>query len=94
MHNLTVDINSLTELIKSVVSLVSEIYLISAIISSSMPQGAGKHKKSNQGFASTKYDREKKRAAQSRGGRAKVPKGFARMSPEERKAVARKGGLH
>ena len=48
MHNLTVFINSLDELIKSVVSLVSEIYLISAIITSSMPQGARKHKKSNQ----------------------------------------------
>ncbi len=58
-----------------------------------MPQGAGKHKKSNQGFASTKYNQETKRTAQSRGGKAQVPKGFARMSPEERKAIARKGGL-
>ena len=58
-----------------------------------MPQGAGKHKKSNQGFASTKYPPEKKHAAQSRGGSVKVPKGFARMSPEKRKAIARKGGL-
>src|SRR6266702_1052466 len=57
-----------------------------------MPQGAGSHKKSNQGFASSHYDREKKRAAQSRGGSAKVAKGFARMSPERRREVARKGG--
>ncbi len=58
-----------------------------------MSQGAGEHKKSNQGFASSKYDQEKKRAAQSQGGKAKVKKGFATMSPEERKAIARKGGL-
>jgi general stress protein YciG len=50
------------------------------------------HKKSNQGYASGKYDPEKKRAAQSRGGKAKVPKGFATMSPERRREVARKGG--
>src|SRR2546426_6999764 len=42
--------------------------LTSAIISLSMPQGST-YKKSNQGFASGKYDTEKKRAAQSRGGR-------------------------
>ena len=58
-----------------------------------MAQGAGKHTKSNQGFASGKYHPEKKRAAQSRGGQAKVPKGFAKMSPERQRAVAQKGGL-
>ena len=58
-----------------------------------MPQGSGTHKKSNQGFASSKYTPGKKRAAQARGGRAKVPKGFAKMSPEKRREVARKGGL-
>ncbi len=58
-----------------------------------MPKGSGAHKKSNQGFASSKYAPEKRRAAQSRGGKAKVKKGFARMSPEKRRAVARKGGL-
>ena len=59
-----------------------------------MPQTAGlSHKKSTQGFGSSKYHPEKKRAAQSRGGKAKVPKGFARMSPERRHEVARKGGL-
>jgi len=52
----------------------------------------GGHKKSNQGFASAKYDKEKKRAAQSRGGQAHVPKGFAKMSPERRKEIAKKGG--
>jgi len=57
-----------------------------------MPQGAGAHKKSNQGFASGNYNPEKKRAAQSRGGRAIVAKGFATMSPERRREVARKGG--
>ena len=46
-----------------------------------MPQGSGTHKISNQGFASSKYTSEKKRAAQSIGGRAKVAKGFAAMSP-------------
>jgi len=51
------------------------------------------HKKSNQGFASGKYTPDKKRAAQARGGKAKVAKGFAKMSPEKRRAVARKGGL-
>ena len=50
------------------------------------------HKKSNQGFGSNKYNPEKKRQAQSIGGKAKVPKGFAKMSPERRKEVARKGG--
>ena len=58
-----------------------------------MTQGAGTHKKSTQGFASEKYNQEAKRAAQRRGGRAKVAKGFARMSPEKRREVARKGGL-
>ena len=58
-----------------------------------MPQGSGTHKKSNQGFASNKYHPDTKRAAQSRGGRVKVAKGFARMSPEKRREVARKGGL-
>ena len=59
-----------------------------------MTKGAGiPHKKSNQGFASSKYDPEKRRAAQSRGGKAPVPKGFAKMSPERRLEVARKGGL-
>jgi len=58
-----------------------------------MPQGSGTHKKSNQGFASSKYPSEKRRAAQSRGGKAKVKKGFAAMSPEKRREVARKGGL-
>ena len=57
-----------------------------------MQQGSGAHKKSNQGFASGKYSPEKKRAAQSRGGKAHVPKGFARMSPERRREIARKGG--
>jgi hypothetical protein len=51
------------------------------------------HKRSNRGFASDKYDPEKRRAAQSSGGKAKVPKGFATMSPLERREVARKGGL-
>jgi hypothetical protein len=51
------------------------------------------HKKSNQGFDSSKYTPEKKRAAQSVGGRVKVAKGFAKMSPELRREVARKGGL-
>lgn len=50
------------------------------------------HKKSNQGFASSKYDKEKKRAAQSKGGNAHVAKGFAKMSPEKRRAIAQKGG--
>ena len=58
-----------------------------------MPQGSGTHKKSNQGFASSKYHAEKKRAAQSRGGKAKVAKGFAKMSPEKLREVATKGGL-
>ena len=58
-----------------------------------MPQGSGSHKKSNQGFASNKYTPEKKRAAQARGGKAKVAKGFAKLSPEKRREVARKGGL-
>ena len=59
-----------------------------------MPQASKTpHKKSNQGFASSKYHSEKKRAAQSRGGKAAVPKGFAKMSPEKRRAVARKGEL-
>ncbi|HYT43373.1 MAG TPA: KGG domain-containing protein [Methylomirabilota bacterium] len=57
-----------------------------------MPQGSGPHKKSTQGFGSSKYPPEKKRTAQSRGGKAQVPKGFARMSPEKRREVARKGG--
>ena len=57
-----------------------------------MPQGARKHKKSNQGFASNKYHPDTKRAAQSRGGRVKVAKGFARMSLEKRRAAAIKGG--
>lgn len=57
-----------------------------------MPQGSGAHKKSNQGFASSKYNPEKKRAAQSRGGKAKVAKGFATLSPERRKEIASKGG--
>lgn len=50
------------------------------------------HKKSNQGFASNKYDPEKKRAAQSKGGQAHVAKGFAKMSPEKRREIAKKGG--
>jgi general stress protein YciG len=58
-----------------------------------MTRGVGTHKRSNQGFASSKYDREAKRAAQSKGGKASVPKGFAKMSPERRLEVARKGGL-
>jgi hypothetical protein len=58
-----------------------------------MPQGSGTpHKKSNQGFGSSKYPSAKKRAAQSRGGQAKVKKGFAAMSPERRREVAIKGG--
>ena len=57
-----------------------------------MAKGIGQHTKSNQGFASSKYDPEKKRNAQSSGGKAKVPKGFARMDPEKRKEIARKGG--
>ena len=57
-----------------------------------MPQGAGAHKKSNQGFASSKYHPEKMRAAQSRGGRAKVAKGFATMSPQKWRETAIKGG--
>lgn len=58
-----------------------------------MPLRSRSHKRSNQGFASSKYTPEKKRAAQSRGGKAKVPKGFAAMSPEKRREIARKGGL-
>ncbi len=58
-----------------------------------MPLLSRSHKRSNQGFASSKYTPEKRRAAQSRGGKAKVKKGFATMSPEERREVARKGGL-
>lgn len=50
------------------------------------------HKKSNQGFASAKYNKKVKAAAQKKGGSAKVPKGFALMSPEKRKEIARKGG--
>jgi hypothetical protein len=93
MHEVSIFLNNLTELIKSVVSLVSEIYLISAIISTRMPQEPRTpHKKSNQGFASSKYDQNKKRAAQSRGGSAKVAKGFAKLSPERRREVASKGG--
>jgi len=57
-----------------------------------MPRRASTHKKSNQGFGSSNYHPDKKRAAQSRGGKAKVPKGFATMSPEKRREVARKGG--
>ena len=57
-----------------------------------MVQGAGVHKKSNQGFASAKYDQSKKKEAQSKGGRAQVPKGFAKMSPEKRREIAKKGG--
>lgn len=58
-----------------------------------MAQGSGSHKKSNQGFASSKYSPDKKRAAQARGGKAQVAKGFAKMTPEKRREVARKGGL-
>ena len=58
-----------------------------------MPQNGLHHKKSNQGFASSTYHPEKKRAAQSRGGKAKVKKGFAKWSPEKLREVARKGGL-
>ena len=58
-----------------------------------MTRGAGTHKRSNQGFASSKYDPQKRRAAQSKGGKAPVPKGFATLSPERRREVARKGGL-
>jgi len=58
-----------------------------------MTKGARTHKRSNQGFASSKYDPEKRRAAQSKGGKAPVPKGFAKMSLEKRLEVARKGGL-
>ena len=57
-----------------------------------MANGIGEHKRSNQGFASTKYNADKKRAAQSQGGKANVPKGFAKMSPDIRREVARKGG--
>jgi general stress protein YciG len=59
-------------------------------LSNSVPE---KHKKSNQGFASSKYNPETKRAAQSRGGSAKVKKGFAALSPEKLREIARKGGL-
>ena len=59
-----------------------------------MPQVSGtQHKKSNQGFASSKYHPEKKRAAQARGGKAHVAKGFAKLTPEKLREVARKGGL-
>ncbi len=58
-----------------------------------MTKGIHTHKKSNQGFASSTYDPDRKRAAQSKGGKAPVPKGFAKMSPERRREVARKGGL-
>ena len=50
------------------------------------------HKKSNQGFDSNKYDQEKRREAQAKGGSAKVPKGFAKMSPERRREIASRGG--
>jgi len=36
------------------------------------------HKKSNQGFASSKYHPDKKRATQRIGGKAKVAKGFVK----------------
>jgi general stress protein YciG len=59
-----------------------------------MVMGKGQpNKKSNQGFASSKYNPEKKRAAQRRGGKAKVAKGFAKLSQEKLREVARKGGL-
>ena len=94
MREVSIFLNNVTELIKALVSLCSTLTpIISAIILLRMPQGAGKHKKSTQGFGSSKYHTEKKRAAQSRGGKAQVPKGFARMSPERRREVARKGGL-
>ncbi len=58
-----------------------------------MPTRKGEpHKKSTQGFKSDKYNPEKMRSAQSRGGKAKVPKGFAKLTPEKRREVARKGG--
>lgn len=57
-----------------------------------MTRGAGAHKKSNQGFASGKYDQDTKQAAQRRGGRARVAKGFATMSPEKWREAAIKGG--
>lgn len=57
-----------------------------------MTQGKVQHKKSNQGFASAKYDADTKHSAQSIGGQAKVAKGFAKMNPERRKEISRKGG--
>jgi general stress protein YciG len=58
-----------------------------------MPLRLRTHKRSNQGFASSKYPYDIRRAAQSRGGKATgVKKGFAAMSPERRREVAIKGG--
>ncbi len=65
---------------------------ISMRVGDYMAQGTGEHKKSNQGFASVKYDQSKKRAAQSKGGQAHVAKWFAKMSPEKRREIAKKGG--
>lgn len=58
-----------------------------------MPTKGRTNKKSNQGFKSDKYNPETRREAQRRGGKAKVPKGFAAMTPEKRREAARKGGL-
>lgn len=43
------------------------------------------------GFAG--YSPAQRFAVSSKGGRAKVPKGLAKLSPEERKEIARLGGL-
>jgi len=52
------------------------------------------HKKSNQGFASGKYNPEKKNVPhKEEAGKQKFLKDFAAMSPERRREVARKGGL-
>lgn len=44
------------------------------------------------GFASPNYDREKRFEARRRGGSAKVPKGFAKMTPERVREIAASGG--
>ena len=49
-------------------------------------------KKGLRGFASPNYDTKKAFAAQSKGGKAKVPKGFALMNAKKRSEVAALGG--
>ncbi len=51
---------------------------------------AKEHRKSNQGYASDKYDKERAHELRVKGGSAKVPKGFATMSPEKFREVQKK----